>query len=60
MEDRVGEEFDALIISTTKFGFFVELEDLFVEGLVPIDTLPGDDYRVPRERPQDHWRADAA
>lgn len=44
MEDRVGEEFSALIISATKFGFFVELEDLFVEGLVPIGTLPGDRY----------------
>ena len=44
MEDRVGDEFDALIISTTKFGFFVELADLFVEGLVPIDTLTGDRY----------------
>jgi ribonuclease R len=44
MEDRVGEEFDALIISTTRFGFFVELTDLFVEGLVPIDTLPGDRF----------------
>jgi ribonuclease R len=44
MEDRVGEEFAALIISATKFGFFVELEDLFVEGLVPISTLPGDRY----------------
>jgi len=45
MQDRVGDEFDALIISTTKFGFFVELQDLFVEGLVPIETLPGDHYR---------------
>jgi ribonuclease R len=44
MEDRVGEQFRALIISTTKFGFFVELESLFVEGLVPIDALPGDRY----------------
>ena len=44
MADRVGEEFDALIISTTQFGLFVELEDLFIEGLVPIDTLPGDQY----------------
>jgi ribonuclease R len=40
----VGEQFHALIISTTRFGFFVELEQLFVEGLVPIDTLPGDRY----------------
>ncbi len=45
MQDRVGDEFAALIISTTKFGFFVELQDLFVEGLVPIETLPGDRYR---------------
>jgi ribonuclease R len=44
MQDRVGEEFDALIISTTKFGFFVELTELFVEGLVPIETLPGDHF----------------
>jgi ribonuclease R len=44
MADRVGEEFAALIISTTRFGFFVELENLFVEGLVPLDTLPGDRY----------------
>ncbi|HEY3939623.1 MAG TPA: VacB/RNase II family 3'-5' exoribonuclease [Bryobacteraceae bacterium] len=45
MEERVGDEFDALIISTTKFGFFVELTELFVEGLVPIETLPGDHFR---------------
>ncbi len=45
MQDRVGDEFDALIISTTKFGFFVELTELFVEGLVPIDSLPADRFR---------------
>lgn len=44
MIDRVGDEFDAMIISTTKFGFFVELTELFIEGLVPIDTLPKDRY----------------
>ena len=44
MQDRIGEEFDAMIISTTKFGFFVELAELFVEGLVPIDSLPGDRF----------------
>ena len=44
MESRVGEEFRGLITSTTRFGFFVELEDLFIEGLVPIDTLPGDRF----------------
>jgi ribonuclease R len=44
MMDRVGDEFPALIISTTRFGFFVELEEMFIEGLVPMDTLPGDRY----------------
>ncbi len=44
MTGRVGEEFNALAISTTKYGIFVELEDLFIEGLVPIDLLPGDRY----------------
>jgi ribonuclease R len=44
MADRVGDEFDALIISTTKYGLFVELADLFIEGLVPMDSLPGDRY----------------
>lgn len=44
MENRVGEDFDGLIISVTKFGFFVELTDLFVEGLVPLDTLTDDRY----------------
>ena len=44
MSGRVGEDFDGLIISTAKYGLFVELADLFVEGLVPIDSLPGDSY----------------
>jgi ribonuclease R len=44
MAERVGADFDALIISITKYGLFVELAELFVEGLVPIDTLPGDQF----------------
>jgi ribonuclease R len=44
MEPRIGEDFDGLIVSVTKFGFFVELADLFVEGLVPIATLTDDRY----------------
>ena len=44
MEKRVGEDFDGLIISVTKFGFFVELTDLFIEGLVPLDSLTDDRY----------------
>ena len=49
MAERLGEEFDALIIGLAKFGFFVELTDLFVEGLVPIETLE-DDHYVYRQR----------
>jgi len=44
MQDRIGEDFDGLITSVTKFGFFVELTDLFVEGLVPLNTLSDDFY----------------
>jgi ribonuclease R len=41
MEDRVGEDFGGIILSCTKYGFFVELDDLFIEGLVPITSLSG-------------------
>jgi ribonuclease R len=44
MQDRVGEEFAALVLNPAKYGLFVELTDLFVEGLVPIDSLVGDRY----------------
>jgi ribonuclease R len=44
MQDRVGEEFAGLVLNPTKYGLFVELTDLFVEGLVPIDTLSDDRY----------------
>jgi ribonuclease R len=44
MEDRVGEEFAALVLNPAKYGLFVELTDLFVEGLVPIDSLRDDRY----------------
>jgi ribonuclease R len=44
MQDRIGEEFAALVLNPAKFGLFVELTDLFVEGLVPIDSLRDDRY----------------
>ena len=44
MEYRVGEDFSALIVSVTKYGLFVELDDLFIEGLVPIASLSDDRY----------------
>ena len=44
MQDRVGEEFSGLVLNPTKYGMFVELTDLFVEGLVPIESLRDDRY----------------
>src|ERR1022692_1955067 len=45
MADRVGEEFAGLIVSVTKFGLFVELIDMFIEGLVPLTSLIDDRYQ---------------
>ena len=39
MEPRIGEDFQATVLSCTKYGFYVELKDLFIEGMVPIQTL---------------------
>ena len=44
MQQHVGEQFDGYITGVTAFGFFVELEELFVEGLVHISTLTDDLY----------------
>ena len=44
MQDKIGDEFPALIVSVTKYGLFIEIEDLFVEGLVPIGSLSDDRY----------------
>jgi ribonuclease R len=44
MQDRIGDDFPAVILSATKYGFFVELDDLFIEGLVPLGSLVGDHY----------------
>jgi ribonuclease R len=44
MQDRIGDDFDAMILSVTKYGCFVELDNLFIEGLVPILSLQGDYY----------------
>jgi ribonuclease R len=44
MQDRIGDDFDAIILSVTKYGCFVELDNLFIEGLVPIMSLQGDHY----------------
>ena len=43
MQSRVGEEFDGIISGVTEFGIFVELSEVFVDGLVHITAL-GNDY----------------
>ncbi len=45
MQDHIGDEFPGIILNVTKYGLFVELDELFVEGLVPLDSLQGDRYR---------------
>ncbi|MFN2443456.1 MAG: ribonuclease R [Thermoanaerobaculia bacterium] len=42
MRDRVGERFSGRITGVMAFGLFVELEEVFVQGLVPISTIGGD------------------
>jgi ribonuclease R len=43
MMDKVGESFDGTIAAVTSFGIFVELDDIYVEGLVHVTAL-GEDY----------------
>lgn len=43
MEKHIGEEFDGIISSVTRFGFFVMLENT-VEGLVRIENMTGGRY----------------
>lgn len=45
LKDRVGESFQGVVGGVTNFGLFVELKDLYVEGLVHVTALPGDYYR---------------
>jgi ribonuclease R len=44
LKDRIGEEFEGVIAAVTTFGVFVELSDLYIEGLMHISALPGDYY----------------
>ena len=44
MQHRIGEDFDAMVMNAVKYGLFVELTDLFIEGLVPIDSMHDDFY----------------
>lgn len=45
MRDQVGQTFSGLIAAVTAFGFFVRLNDLFIDGLVHVSSLENDYYR---------------
>ncbi len=42
LRDHVGEEYNGVIAAVVPFGFFVELSDIYIEGLVHVSTLSGD------------------
>ena len=50
MKDKVGEVYEGIISGVTAFGFFVELKEIFVEGLVRMTTLHDDYYHYYEER----------
>lgn len=45
MSSRVGEFFEGVITGVTGFGLFVELSQIYIDGLIHITTLPSDYYR---------------
>jgi ribonuclease R len=45
MKDKIGEEFEGVVSGVAAFGFFVELKDIFVEGLVRVTSLHDDYYQ---------------
>jgi ribonuclease R len=49
MQDKVGQTYDGFISGVVPFGFFVELAEVFVEGLVHVSTI-GDDFYEHLER----------
>ena len=44
MKDKVGEVYDGIITGVLQFGFFVQLNEFFVEGLVHVSSLSDDYY----------------
>jgi ribonuclease R len=49
MRDRIGEEYDGTISAVVGFGFFVQIESPFVEGLVKVSALSDDNYDLDDE-----------
>jgi ribonuclease R len=50
MRDRLGEEFAGTVTAATTFGLFVQLDELFVEGLLHISELGGEYWRFDEAR----------
>ena len=48
LRHRIGEEFAGVVASVTRFGIFVDLTDIYMEGLVHISALPSDYYHFDR------------
>ena len=46
MLDKIGEKFDGVITGVTSFGLFVQLQDVFIEGLVHVTSLENDYYEL--------------
>lgn len=46
MRERIGQSFDGVISHITKFGFYVELVEFFIEGFVPCTSLTDDRYTL--------------
>jgi ribonuclease R len=44
LRHHIGDEFAGVVSSVTRFGMFVELTDIYMEGLVHISALPSDYY----------------
>ncbi|HEX2060526.1 MAG TPA: VacB/RNase II family 3'-5' exoribonuclease [Thermoanaerobaculia bacterium] len=45
MRDKVGNEYDGIVTGVAPFGLFVELDEIFVQGMVPVATIGGDFWR---------------
>lgn len=52
LSSRVGEQFDGIVSTVTGFGLFVQLDDMYIEGLIHITSLPKDYYQYE----EDHHR----
>ena len=50
LSNKIGEEFSGRISGVTKFGIFVTLDAIAVDGLVPIRSLTDDYYRFDEKR----------